>query len=243
VAISYVNSATAQSFPTTGSALSTTITPSAVGNLICVSAFLSDITVTMSISDNGATPITWLNIIPLTNAAGGSSVYQAWYGHATGTSLITITVALSSGNFNLEFVVDQFTGTGTSTALDQSVTTSTGASTVLVSAGPIRPTYNGELIYAVANGGAITGVGTGYTQAQSFDIIKTEYQVPALGAGDAFNGTFVTNAGGSNYRLIFAAFKGPGPTLATVPTGVALTTPAFQAKFLYFDTGDYSTGL
>lgn len=54
----------------------------------------------------------------------------------------------------------------------------------------------------------------------------------------------LNKAGTSHNSGIILTFKAdPGPIIGSVPSGNALATPAFTAKFLFFDTGDYSTGL
>lgn len=235
----YVNSSNNAAFPTTGSALSLSITPTAVNNVLIVSAFAFTTLPTMAISDTSG--ITWRTAFPLT--IGGTSLLQSWYGYTVGTTATTITVTFSSGNFSLELVADQFSGLGLGGALDQSMYASASASSSPFSMGPLTPTTNGQMLYAVGNCGSFTGNGPSYNLAQSFDITTSEYQNLVTGSGVPQFARFSTNSGGELANAMFFSFKQPGPTIGTVPGGTALTKPAFAAKFLFFDTGDYSTGL
>jgi hypothetical protein len=204
--IRYVKSTASQAFPTTTSSLGTSFTPGAVNNIICVAAFASTQAATMSIADTSG--IVWLPVTPLTLTNSGSAEAQSWYGYAKGTSPTTITITFSAGNFNLEVMIDEFSGVAARAALDKQATSTGAASTATVTVGPVTLGANGELIWAVGNGGAITGVGTGYTRAQQFDVSTSEYQIlgSSAGASTAFSPSFATNSAGTNYTIVMGTF-------------------------------------
>lgn len=85
---------------------------------------------------------------------------------------------------------------------------------------------------------------TGWTQLQ-FDAANGTYSFYQVQSVAGLESASFGLSGATQWWVISAAaFKPQSPPVTnTVPSGSALSTPAFSAKFLFFDTGDYSTGL
>jgi hypothetical protein len=172
--------------------------------------------------------------------AGFMACFRAY---VPNTSLATVTVAWTGSagvTFNND-LVDEFSGIDPTNFVDAS-NSATGSGTPTVS---VTPATSDTMIWVAANDSA-TAVGNIAGSAATKGADDTlqdwsEYRQISGGSGVAQSCT-VTGSG--NYTMFGVAIKSNSPpVIGSVPSGNALATPAFTAKFLFFDTGDHSIGL
>jgi len=232
--------------PDTTKNASFSYTASATGNAVF---FLinwgANQTVTSPAVTLSATGWTLTQIGGLVNGGVAAGYVTFWWGFAPNTSATTFhAVATGTTSATGAFwaaIVDEFSGTDNSNPVDNS-NQGTGSGTPTVSITPVASNCG----ILVATTDSVTAVGAigGTTATKGGDDGSadwSEYRILTGGAGVAQSCTF-TGSGSYSIGVVSVKPAGVGPTIGSVPSGTALTVPAFSAKFLFFDNGDFSTG-
>lgn len=162
---------------------------------------------------------------------------------APDTTQATITMTWNQ-NTNSWFnaLIDEFSGSDTINPIAGSNSaTGTGTPTVRVTS-----TVNDCMIWVPCND-SVTAVGSigGITATKGADDTQSDWSEYRLLTGSLGIAQGCTVTGSASYAIGAVAISPVlvGPTAGSVPSGTAATTPAFTAKYLFFDTGDYGIGV
>jgi hypothetical protein len=208
-AITYVSSNVATSVVATSTTLTINTT---AGNLLIVVMKMSSTGSSPTIGDTAGN--TWTLGTLLTTAL--PYTFKAWYAIATSTVSDTITVS-STSNVATASIVNQFSGTATTTPLDASSTTDNGSSGQTVcTTGPKTPSQNNELIWGAcgqetANSFVLTP-GTGFTITATSTRLGTQYQVQTTAQAVSSTITVGASDGLAAAMMTFEAAATPATT-------------------------------
>jgi hypothetical protein len=206
-------------------------------------------------TDNLGSHLTYTAVLSEGDTTNGSdAIAKLWWASVSASAAQTITISHSGAagsNLYLYLRVLVFTGAKTSgpvgasgggnkaTGVISDTYTSTDANSwgwLLISDWSAQTTTVGaaETIqdsYVV--GGQI-----------SYALIEQNALTSASGASVTMSTTAPTSAA-QQAHIYFEVLPVPlvGPTIGSVPSGTAMTAGSLSAKFLFFDTGDYSPGL
>lgn len=160
------------------SSLNITISSTTSGNLLVVSVAVDPAITVSSVTDNQSSSYTVGSSV--TNGGGGSfKIYQAYAIANGGVTQVTVT---ASGSGSINAIVDEYSGTATSSVSDVRATNSgTGTSTSVT----LSPSGSGKLIVATVLGTLATTwtAGTNYTLYGILDylglshVMRTEYRL------------------------------------------------------------------
>ena len=223
MAILHVQSVAATNQGGATNSVSKAITPHAAGNLLLVASGDANGTgSTLSISDTAGN--TWTPAVAQFRLSGTGSM-AAWYAYANGTSATTITItSSSSGNF-VNILGDEFSGTATSSPIDQT-NGHTGSGTPQVVAQTV--TADNELVWGASND-SITAVGSGFTKGAD-DTAQDWSEYKILSGGNGTSQQIKFTGSGSYLCLMVTVFPAGGGTLFTQNLSDSVTLAEDIAK-------------
>lgn len=204
------------------------------GNTIVAIGNASTTTGTISFSDTKNTYNTAITLVDTTQTNSTLAIAVATNVQGGATS-VTVNCSVS---VYLELHILEFTQASAGGGVDQASGISGNSANPAAPA--VTTTVNGEVIVAYGGFGGTPTAGSGFTQAGFIGGDMSEWGVQTT-AG-SISGAF-TQSPSQVWAVVMATLKGPGISPLTVPSGNAITVPAFTAKYLFFDTGDYSTGV
>lgn len=161
-----------------GSSLNVTISSTTAGNLLIVSVAVDPSITVSSVTDNQSSSYTVGSSV--SNGGGGSfKVYQAYAVANAGVTTVTIT---ASGSGSINAIVDEYSGTATSSVNDVRATNSGTGTSLSVS---LTPSASGKLIVCTLLGPLATTwtAGSGYTLYGVLnylgvsEIMRTQYKL------------------------------------------------------------------
>lgn len=190
-----------------------------------------------------ATGWTFAQLGGIVNGGASAGCGAMFVALAPNTSLATVTATFNQNITSFaNDLIDEFSGADSTTPTAGN-NSATGSGTPTVS---VTPTANNCMIWVPCNDSvtAVGNIGGSAATAGANDTQQdwSEYRLLS-GQSGAAQSCSVT---GSGSYIIGAVAIQPaiiGPTIGSVPSGTALATPAFTAPFLFFDTGDFSTGV
>jgi hypothetical protein len=166
---------------TTG-ALGTAI---ATNDLVVVGVIVNDESITISMSDNGGTPMSWSTAIgPIDHS--GATVLRGYifYAIGNGTGATTVTATPSAGTPSVRAIVHVFSGNATTSPLDQTGSGEDATTTTHDISGTVTTTQADEVLCGFARATSALAPTAG-----------ADYTIPA-------NGT--TSVSMSQYRIVAA---------------------------------------
>lgn len=190
-----------------GGTLSLIRTAGAIGNLLVIGFEQAVGSGTPTIADTQGN--TWVPANPVFNDPTNASTLRSWYALAKNTVSTTITVTPSGGTFN-SMTLDEFTGTDTTSPLDQVAHSVAGASGTPTSP-TFTPSQDNELVWSYCSD-TITAVGLigGSAATKGGDDTSSDWsEFRVLGAGTAGVGITAKFTGSGAYDLLVATFTVP----------------------------------
>lgn len=227
----------------TSGVFSFTYTPTATGNGVFIWVAAIPNTASPTACSLSATGWAFTQIGGIVNGGASGGCAAMFVASAPNTSLATITVTFNQTITSFaNDLIDEFSGVdGTVAPSGNNSATGSGTPTVNVT-----PSANDCMIWLPCND-SITAVGSigGTAATAGANDTQQDWAQYRLLSGQSGVSQSCTFTGSGTYIIGAVAIPPylPGPTIGSVPSGTALSTPAFTAKFLFFDTGDYGIGV
>ena len=171
---------------------------------------------------SGGTGNTWQSVTEKPTDGGSDNIQEMWYCENCASGTYTVTVTYTSGSAtNIEVFIDEFSGTATSSSLDQHTSGDVALGSSPVSTGTSGATTSAnENIYTVAmtingsNARPLTTPPTGYTADFSGPVNTNATQFCSAHKNVTSTGTQTASwpwtGGGANATAILATFKDSG---------------------------------
>lgn len=196
-----------------GTTITQTWTPAAVGDLIIVSLLFGDNTNSPAVpTDTAGNVYHQISNSPLTDGTAPVTSMGVFWAFANGSSLLTVT---GSGNALQAFssiFIDGFRSVD-SVPVDQVNKSATGLSGTTTSGGSVTPLFANELIWGFG-ADSITAVGAGFTKGgDDANGDWTEFDILVGGAGTPISATFTGSGHYDAFTVSFAASGSRGSAI------------------------------